>query len=455
MKPDIESPNIQPYVTGYPYRPYVFHAMEAFGGSQPVFQYTDEGGIQISPEAMQGRQIDPWRLNTLNNIVVPPFNIGTNGTNMLVETMFGLQERFAIETNLRREYERELDDFTNAFEGGRFELYSGAYIAVYPERVAGKGPEIEWFPTQQWYTRALEISADSLYHDPTDTLSPIEVRKNLRNQVIAISGLSVGSNIAMVGAMDTVANHYKVADLKTAHTAYLNRARGGRQSMGWLKHYLVANELYDRNPFCNVSVYDGGISNINMEDFVCGNSNLDEPQSTILFLEEDDIRRKIELLMMAQNNRVDAIIGSDVDPYAQVDVRRFSSPYSDELVLGYTADEVLREFEAFESNPTPQNKRRLMNVLLGKNAFVKSDRSRSSEHDGRLVNVVETEFSKLVFGQKERLSGGFPQVGSVAAMCSGISVRAFTNIVRGIPVYERTGVNAENPSESFVSGRLV
>src|SRR3989344_4630473 len=101
-------------------------------------------------------------------------------------------------------------------------------------------------------------------------------QKKLAAFTIAIAGLSVGGNIATTLAYNGFSKKIKLADFDNLSTTNLNRARAKLADVGTPKIDIIKKQLYELNPYINITSFDDGINKKNLEVFLLGDyrSNL-------------------------------------------------------------------------------------------------------------------------------------------------------------------------------------
>lgn len=155
---------------------------------------------------------------------------------------------------------------------------------------------------------------------------------------VAVLGLSVGSHIALTLAMTGGPKHMKLADLDTISGSNLNRIRAGFPTVGLSKVVSVARQIYEMNPYAEITIYPEGVTDANVEDIVCG-----EPKLDLLVEEMDTPYYKLKVREFTKREGVPVIMAADNGDNSVVDVERYDHdrayPILHGLMGSVTADE--------------------------------------------------------------------------------------------------------------------
>ncbi len=222
-----------------------------------------------------------------------------------------------------------------------------------------------------------------------------EEQKKLSQLCIGIVGLSVGNAIANTIALEGIYGNLKLADFDDLELSNMNRIRAGIFDIGIPKTTLAARQIYEQNPYANISIFNTGITEDNIDDFFKGTPKLD------LVIEEcDEIRMKILIREKA---------------------RSLNLP-----VLMETSDRGMLDVERFDLEP----KRKLFHGLLGNIKYSDIPANLSSEDKIKYALPIvglETFTPKLgaSFLEVEKTISTYPQLGSEvtlggATICAAI-----------------------------------
>ncbi len=155
---------------------------------------------------------------------------------------------------------------------------------------------------------------------------------------IGIFGLSVGNSIAVTLAYSGVDGLLKLGDFDTISTSNLNRLRAGLKDVGKPKVDLVAEQIWELNPFAELELYEHGIHEGDLDAFFGGT----KPQ--VIFDEIDDFQMKIKLRIKAKKEGVSVVMLTSLGDNVLIDVERFDLDKNIALfngLLGNTPEEIL------------------------------------------------------------------------------------------------------------------
>ncbi|EPR71271.1 ThiF family adenylyltransferase [Cyclobacterium qasimii] len=95
-----------------------------------------------------------------------------------------------------------------------------------------------------------------------------EEQELLQNKIIGIIGLSVGQSVAISLAMERCFGELRIADFDTLDLSNMNRIRTGVYNIGLKKSWIVAREIAEIDPYLKVTLYNEGIIEDNINDFL-------------------------------------------------------------------------------------------------------------------------------------------------------------------------------------------
>ncbi len=285
-------------------------------------------------------------------INIPP----ENQFDLTTATIFGLNERLTLAAlsplaedglTLREKFNDEWIVYANALESDSLLEYG--YFAYYADR-----QHLVHFCTPYWHKIVAVASNSSLLADPEFKLKWREVREILAKTVIGVAGCSVGSNIIHNLMMDVRPDAIKIADKVPYKMENINRVRlgysdivrsnahrAGIMDIGLKnKAQVIADQIYSIDPFVNVHVYDGGVTEENVQRFFDGGEG--EPKIDIIVEEIDDPQAKLFLRKEAKKRRLPLVMASDMGSMVQVEVSRYDLDPNLPLTYG-VSDEKLTE----------------------------------------------------------------------------------------------------------------
>jgi len=138
----------------------------------------------------------------------------------------------------------------------------------------------------------------------------------LEKFTVGIAGMSVGSNIALaVFIAGMSVEKIKLADADTLSLPNLNRIRSGVGNIGKKKVEIVAQQLYELDPYSEIICFANGVTEENITEFVSG--------CDVVVDEVDDLKIKIMLRLEAKKLGIPVVMVTDIDYRALLDVERY------------------------------------------------------------------------------------------------------------------------------------
>ncbi|UFJ41148.1 Rv1355c family protein [Brevibacillus humidisoli] len=133
---------------------------------------------------------------------------------------------------------------------------------------------------------------------------------------IGIVGLSVGNAVALTLAMEGMFGHLKLADFDTLDLSNMNRIRAGIHEIGLAKTVLAARQIYELNPYAQITLFHEGITEQNADHFLTS-----EPRVNVLIDECDSIELKYLLRERARALGIPVIM--ETSDRGMLDIERF------------------------------------------------------------------------------------------------------------------------------------
>jgi molybdopterin/thiamine biosynthesis adenylyltransferase/nitroreductase len=133
---------------------------------------------------------------------------------------------------------------------------------------------------------------------------------------IGVLGLSVGNSAAVTFALEGIGGAFKVADFDLLSLSNMNRLRSGTPDIGVNKTVLAAREMYEIDPYLDVTRYPQGVNAENMDDFLLAGGKLD-----LLVEECDDLYVKIVIRERCRALGIPVIM--DTSDRGLLDIERF------------------------------------------------------------------------------------------------------------------------------------
>jgi hypothetical protein len=165
-----------------------------------------------------------------------------------------------------------------------------------------------YFPWNNTFVHLLEKNL--FYEARTARNKPLITRHQQHrfgDLVVGIVGLSVGSSIALTLAQSGGANTMKLADFDYLSITNLNRIKASTLHLGQNKTRIIAQQIYEINPYANLILFEQGIRPDNLIDFVQGSHPLNliideaDDMATKQFLRKASQAAHIPLLMTTDN----------------------------------------------------------------------------------------------------------------------------------------------------------
>ena len=170
-----------------------------------------------------------------------------------------------------------------------------------------------------------------------------EEQAKLAKASIGIIGMSVGSGVTMALAMECIGGELRIADLDRLDLSNLNRLRSGVTNLSLLKTTIVAREIAEVDPFIQVTIFDQGVTDENIDDFLSTNGS----QLDVLVEECDNIRIKILARLKVRSLGIPVVM--ETSDRGMLDVERFDLDASIGILHGrFTDDECLHLVETGE-----------------------------------------------------------------------------------------------------------
>jgi molybdopterin/thiamine biosynthesis adenylyltransferase len=289
-----------------------------------------------------------------------------------------------------------------------------------------------------WHRLALLVRNSSLIRDPGLSLSWQETRDIFEKSVLAVAGCSLGNNVVHALGFDLRPAHLKVADHKDYHLTNGNRVRLSYGDFGRNKATVTAAQLHAVDPFMNVSVFADGIHAGNVDDFIAGNPDKNEPMATVILEETDDPDAKIFIRERARALRVPVVMGSDIGSAAQLDIRRFDLDSNLPLApCGVSDDELYQRRDDWKKDLANRDKfYDFAFSLIG--------------HNYLKVN----EFKRLIHDEDPLLFAGVPQLGSTAMAAGALAAESTARLLLGHKLPERVFFN-KHTGEVCIEGGVL
>jgi hypothetical protein len=193
-----------------------------------------------------------------------------------------------------------------------------------------------------WQKKLLHcVGNDALFALRTNRnklLITAEEQQKLRQAVIGVAGMSVGSGIALGSVYSGMSDTIKIADRDTLDSSNLNRLRESLLSVGQPKVDLAARHIYELSPFADVRIFEAGVTADSIDSF------FDDPTLSVVVDEIDDFKMKVQMRVHAKARKIPLLMFTSLGDNILVDVERYDLNPDLKVfngLLGDVPDEVL------------------------------------------------------------------------------------------------------------------
>ncbi|CAM2064993.1 Rv1355c family protein [Sulfidibacter corallicola] len=183
-------------------------------------------------------------------------------------------------------------------------------------------------PLERWGRWAFYPWNGNLVHLlPSDLFRELRLNRNrnkltlaeqdrLARLTVGVAGLSVGNVMALTMAMEGCFGTLKLADFDTLDLSNMNRIRASVWDLGVQKTVLAARQITEINPYAHLVLFQDGLTEDNLDDFLGGETPLD-----VLVEECDSMHLKIVIRERARQHRIPVVMESSDG--SVMDVERF------------------------------------------------------------------------------------------------------------------------------------
>ncbi|MCX5205640.1 ThiF family adenylyltransferase [Streptomyces sp. NBC_00237] len=220
---------------------------------------------------------------------------------------------------------------------------------------------------------------------------------------VGIIGLSVGSSAALTFAMEGIGGSFKLADFDSLSVSNLNRLRAGVHDLGLNKCVLAARQMLEIDPWLDIEVYPGGLTDDTMDDFFSGGTG----PIDLLVEECDTPYVKVAAREHARALRIPVVM--DANDRGLLDVERFDLEPHRPLLHGLLGDTTSRDL-------TDLTQEQAVDVIL-----TMVDRDRISPELTSAITEIGTTLSS------------WPQLASGVALGGALTAEAARHILLGRP----------------------
>lgn len=142
-------------------------------------------------------------------------------------------------------------------------------------------------------------------------------QQKLAKQKIGIAGLSVGNAVALTIALENLCGELRLADFDHLDLSNMNRIRCGIDQIGVHKAVISARQIFEQNPYANLTLYTDGVTPENISSFFD-----DEGRKLDLVIDEcDSMYIKLKLREEARSRRIPLLM--ETSDRGMLDVERY------------------------------------------------------------------------------------------------------------------------------------
>ncbi|MEK7650489.1 MAG: ThiF family adenylyltransferase [Patescibacteria group bacterium] len=239
-------------------------------------------------------------------------------------------------------------EIIDSVEGSLRELFFIQNPQFKKEMPTAVGPLKEFLSTQKtegiwiylpWSKKIIHSLPEELYYKLRTTRNRNIIndaeQTNYRSISVGIAGLSVGSAILSALVTSGGPKKLKIADFDTIEVSNLNRIHAKITDLGSNKAEVAARNVWELDPFAELSVWSSGVTKDNIEDFVAGAPKLD------VFIDEmDSIDLKIISRLVCKKLKIPVLMATDNGDGIILDVERFDLEPDRKIFHGLVQNEI-------------------------------------------------------------------------------------------------------------------
>lgn len=155
----------------------------------------------------------------------------------------------------------------------------------------------------------------------------------LATKIVGVIGLSVGQSVALTLAMERSFGELRIADFDTLDLSNLNRIRAGVHNLNVPKTVMVAREIAEIDPFLQVTCFNEGVHDTNLDFFFNEGGKLD-----VLIDECDSLDIKIKARLKARELKIPVLM--DTSDRGMLDIERFDLEPTRPIFHGLIENEI-------------------------------------------------------------------------------------------------------------------
>ncbi|TCJ97724.1 Rv1355c family protein [Nocardia alba] len=153
----------------------------------------------------------------------------------------------------------------------------------------------------------------------------------LLGKTVGIVGLSVGSAVALTLALERSCGAVKLADFDELELSNLNRLAAGIADIGTNKAVLAARRIAELDPYLDVRVYEDGVDDLNIREFLRGDLHVD------VVVEECDMPF-VKLLVREHARELGIAVVMEASDRGVLDIERFDLERDRPIMHGLLGD---------------------------------------------------------------------------------------------------------------------
>lgn len=190
-----------------------------------------------------------------------------------------------------------------------------------------------------WSNKLVHFPPENIWEEirtaRNKTLISAEEQKKFWDFNLGIVGLSVGQSTALTVTRSGGCKNLKLADPDTLDPTNLNRLTGDLSNCGINKATLVAQKIWELDPYYNLSLYHDGVTKENIGDFFEKDFKLDAIVDAA-----DQIPMKIALRLEAKKRRIPVLMATDVADGVLVDIERYDLDHEKAIFGGRIEEKI-------------------------------------------------------------------------------------------------------------------
>ncbi|MFT5185312.1 MAG: hypothetical protein ACI84C_002455, partial [Flavobacteriales bacterium] len=153
-------------------------------------------------------------------------------------------------------------------------------------------------------------------------------REILAGKKVCVIGLSVGSSVAFILALERVCSELRLVDFDSLELTNLNRIDASIQDLGVAKTTKVARKIAQMDPFIRIRTWNAGANASNLEEIISDGGKID-----LLIDECDSLDIKVKLRNKAKEYGIPVLMSTS--DAGVLDIERFDKEPGRSIFHGY------------------------------------------------------------------------------------------------------------------------